>query len=187
MAVAPGEYRSDTAAPVMTVADLSRVWVVASVPESGLGHVQIGQHVTITLSAYPDQPFEGRVARVAGAIDPETRTAKVIAELDNPRRLLHAEMFARVRYAGPARPVVTVPMGAIIQDERRTTVFVELTRGQFERRDVTLGPRHNDAVVVSKRAGCRRPRGRRRHHAAHGPIASALCAACFRTPFTTGC
>ena len=58
-------------------------------------------------------------------------------------------MFARVRYAGPARPVVTVPVGAVVQDERRTTVFVERARGQFERRDVSLGPRHGDAVVVA--------------------------------------
>ena len=149
LAVAPGEYRSDTAAPVMTVADLSRVWVVASVPERELGRVQIGQHVRITVSAFADQSFEGRVARVAGALDPDTRTGKVIAELENPQRLLHPQMFVRVRYAGPARLVVTVPVGAVVQDERRTSVFVELARGQFERRDVSLGPRHADAVVVT--------------------------------------
>jgi multidrug efflux pump subunit AcrA (membrane-fusion protein) len=73
----------------------------------------------------------------------------MIAELDNPGRILHPEMFARMRYAGPARPVVTVPVGAVVQDERRTTVFVERSRGQFERRDVSLGPRHADAVVVT--------------------------------------
>jgi cobalt-zinc-cadmium efflux system membrane fusion protein len=72
-----------------------------------------------------------------------------MAELDNRRRLLKPGMFARVRYAGPARPVVTVPAGAIVQDERRTSVFVERTRGEFERRDVSLGPRHTDAVVVT--------------------------------------
>ena len=149
LAVAPGEYRSDTAAPVMTVADLSHVWVVGSVPENELGRVETGQPVTITLSAYADQPFQGRVTRVALALDPDTRTGRVIAELDNPRRLLHPEMFARVRYSGPARPVVTVPVGAVIQDERRASVFVERARGEFERREVSLGPRHNGAVVIS--------------------------------------
>lgn len=150
MAVAPGEYRSDTAAPVMTVADLSRVWVVASVPESGLADVQTNQRVTISLAAYPDQVFEGRVARVAGGLDPETRTAKMIAELDNARCLLKPEMFARVRYSGPARAVVTVPIGAIVHDAQHTSVFVERERGTFERRDVSLGPRHNDAIVVTR-------------------------------------
>ena len=149
LTIAPGEYRSDTAPPVMTVADLSRVWVSAAVPESKLGNVQTGQRVTITISAYPDQSFEGRVARVAGALDPETRTGKVIAELENPRRLLRPEMFARVRYMGPARAVVTVPAGAIVSDERRTSVFIERARGEFERRDVSLGPRHGDTIVVT--------------------------------------
>jgi cobalt-zinc-cadmium efflux system membrane fusion protein len=149
LAVAPGEYRSDTAAPVMTVADLSRIWVVASVPERELGRVQTGQQVRITVSAFVDQPFEGRVARVAAALDPETRTGRAIAELENPRRLLHPQMFARVRFAGPARNVVTVPVGAVVQDERRTSVFVERARGQFERCDVSLGPRHADTVVVT--------------------------------------
>ena len=41
------------------------------------------------------------MTRVAGALDPDTRTGKVIAELDNPRRLLNPEMFARVRMPGP--------------------------------------------------------------------------------------
>jgi membrane fusion protein, heavy metal efflux system len=73
----------------------------------------------------------------------------MIAELDNPRRLLKPEMFARVRYSGPVRSVVTVPAGAIVSDERRTSVFIERARGEFERRDVSLGPRHGDRVVVT--------------------------------------
>ncbi len=133
----------------MTVADLARVWVVAAVPESALARVQAGQRVAIMLTAYPDESFDGQITRVASALDPETRTARVIAELENPRRRLKPEMFARVRYVGPARPVVTVPAGAIVQDERRTSVFVERTRGEFERRDVSLGPRHGEAIVVT--------------------------------------
>jgi cobalt-zinc-cadmium efflux system membrane fusion protein len=150
IAVAPGEYRSDTAAPVMTVADLARVWVVASVPESAVARIQTGQPVTIAVAAYPDESFEGRVARVAGALDPDTRSMSVIAELENRHRLLKPGMFARVWYAGPSQAVVTVPLGAIVQDERRTSVFIERNKGEFERRDVSLGPRRQDVVVVTK-------------------------------------
>jgi cobalt-zinc-cadmium efflux system membrane fusion protein len=149
LAVAPGEYRSDTADPIIAVADLARVWVVASVPESALARVQTGQRVSVAVAAYPNESFEGRIARVAGVLDPDTRSVRVIVELDNGRRLLKPEMFARVRYTGPARPVVTVPAGAIVQDERRTTVFVERAKGEFERREVSLGPRRNDAIVVT--------------------------------------
>ena len=59
IAAAPGEYRSDTASPAITVADLARVWIVASVPESVVARIQTGQAVTITVAAYPDETFEG--------------------------------------------------------------------------------------------------------------------------------
>jgi cobalt-zinc-cadmium efflux system membrane fusion protein len=146
---APGEYRGDTAAPVVAVADLARVWVIAAVPESAVSRIQTGQRVAMQVSAYPNERFEGTIARVAGALDPETRSVNMIAELDNRRRLLKPGMFARVRYAGPPQSVVTVPVGAVVQDERRTSVFVERSRGEYERRDIALGPRHKDAVVVT--------------------------------------
>jgi len=149
VSVAPGEYRSDTAAPLLAVADLARIWAVASVPETAVGRVHAGQPVSVTVAAYPDQPFDGRVTRIAGAVDPDTRSVRIIAELDNRDGRLKPGMFARVRYSGPARAVVTVPPGAIVQDEQRTTVFVERATGEFERRDVVLGPRHPDAVVVT--------------------------------------
>ena len=59
MSVAPGEYRSDTAAPVIAIGDLARVWVVASVPENALARIQTGQPVTITVAAYPDDLLRG--------------------------------------------------------------------------------------------------------------------------------
>jgi membrane fusion protein, heavy metal efflux system len=153
LTIAPGDYRTDTTAPVLTVADLTRVWITAAVPEGALAQVQAGQPVTVTTSAYPDRPFEGRVTRIAGTLDPETRTVPLIVELGNPQRLLKPGMFARVRYAGPARRVVTVPAGAIVQDERRTSVFVERAHGEFERRDVVPGPRRDNLVVITSGLG----------------------------------
>jgi cobalt-zinc-cadmium efflux system membrane fusion protein len=149
IAVAPGEYRHDTTAPVLSVADLSTVWLTASVPERALSRVESGNRVAISLAAYPDRQFEARVARVSATLDAETRTARMIVELPNPQRLFRPEMFARVRYTGAPRPVVTVPIGAVVRHDRRTTVFVERARGTFERREVTLGPRHADTVVVT--------------------------------------
>jgi cobalt-zinc-cadmium efflux system membrane fusion protein len=125
------------------------VWVAASVPENALGRIQAGQAVTVFVAAYPDQPLEGRITRIAGALDPTTRSVRVIAELDNRNGRLKPGMFARVRYSGPARPVVTVPVGAVVQDEDQRSVFVERARGDFERRTVALGPRRGNDVVIS--------------------------------------
>lgn len=149
MTASPGEYRSDTAAPVVAVADLARVWVVASVPERAVGRIQAGQPVSVIVAAYPDVPFEGRISRIAGAVEPDTRSIRVMADLENRDGRLKAGMFARVRYTGPARAVVTVPAAAIVQDEGRTSVFVERAPGEFERRDVGVGPRRDADVVIT--------------------------------------
>jgi cobalt-zinc-cadmium efflux system membrane fusion protein len=126
------------------------VWAVAAVPESAVARIQLGQPVAVAVAAYPDQQFMGRVTRIADAVDAETRSLRIIAELDNRDRRLKPEMFARVRYSGPARPVVTVPVGAVIQDEGRTSVYVERRRGEFERRDVSTGPRRERLIVVTR-------------------------------------
>src|SRR5262249_39208744 len=83
LSVVPGEFRNDTTTPLMTIADLSTVWMSSQVPETSIRFVHVGQHVGISLVAYPGETFEGRVSRVADTVDPQTRTVKVQAELDN--------------------------------------------------------------------------------------------------------
>ena len=90
LSVVPGEFRNDTSASVMTIADLSTVWVTSQVPESYIRFVQVGEHVEINLVAYPGETFQGRVSRIADTVDPQTRTVKVQAEMDNRQRALPA-------------------------------------------------------------------------------------------------
>ena len=83
LSVVPGEFRNDTSAPVMTIADLSTVWVSSQVPETYIRFIQLHEKVEIRLVAYPDETFEGRVLQIADTVDPQTRTVKVHAEMDN--------------------------------------------------------------------------------------------------------
>ena len=85
MAVAAGEYHNDTNAPVMTIADLSTVWVASDVTESDIRLIEVGERIDVSLSAYPGETFHGRVTRIADTVDPQTRTVKVRAEMDNAR------------------------------------------------------------------------------------------------------
>jgi len=146
--VAPGEYRTDTAAPLMTVADLATVWIASDVPESAVRLIHVGDAVSIELLAYPGETFSGRVARVADALDPQTRTLKVYVELANPQGRLRPEMFGSVRHAGRLTRMAVLPPGAIVQEYGRSTVFAERSPGHFERRRVTLGPVAGDRVPV---------------------------------------
>lgn len=61
-----GGYWNDTTAPIMTVADLSTVFVTGSAQEKDLGHLYVGQEATVSLDAYPDQPLRGKVQRDYG-------------------------------------------------------------------------------------------------------------------------
>jgi cobalt-zinc-cadmium efflux system membrane fusion protein len=146
--VAPGEYRNDTGTPLMTIADLSRVWIASDVPESAIRLIRVGERVTITMVAYPGEELEGRVARIADVLDPQTRTVKVYVDMANPRGRFRPEMFATIRHAGNSRPTPVLPAAAIVQEYGHPIVFLERLPGHFVRREVELGPRTGDVVPV---------------------------------------
>jgi cobalt-zinc-cadmium efflux system membrane fusion protein len=149
ISVTAGEYRNDTSQPVMTLADLSTVWVAADVPESAIRLIQIGEPVSITLSAFPDRTFAGRVKKIGDTVDIETRTIKVRAELQNPRGELRPEMFAQIHSDHGARELPTVPAGAVLQQEGRSTVYIERAPGQFQEVPITIASQGTDRVAVA--------------------------------------
>ena len=153
--VAPGEYRNDTGTPLMTIADLSRVWIASDVPESAIRFIHVGERVTITMVAYPTEELEGRVARIADVLDPQTRTVKVYVDMANPGGRFRPEMFVTIRHTGAPRPTPVLPIGAVVQEYGHPIVFLERTPGRFERREVVLGPRAGAfmPIVSGVRAG----------------------------------
>ena len=148
IAVAPGEYRTDTAASLMTVADLSTVWVTSNVPEGSIRLVQVGEPLEIVLVAYPNETFRGRVTRIADVVDPETRTVKVHAELANPQGRFRPEMFGSISHSHGLRRVPVVPASAVIQGGQGPIVYREQATGVFERVKVTVEAARNGFVPV---------------------------------------
>lgn len=143
-----GEYRNDLSAHVMTIADLSTVWVAADVPESSIRLVKIGERFDLTLAAFPGEVFEGLVARIADSVDPESRTVEVWAELPNPEGRLRPDMFGEVRHIESLHMVPAIPAGAVIQTQERTIVYRELDRGTFAQTPVTIGKRSGTRIPV---------------------------------------
>lgn len=142
----------EAGSPIFTLADLSVVNVVAEVPERSLGQLRRGQTARVALSAYPGAPVEGTVERIAEALDAETRTARAILRVPNPRGLLRPGMFATVRLGAAAdgprvtRPVV--PEAAVVTDGTERYVFVEVEPGAFERRSVEVEALGDGGLVV---------------------------------------
>jgi len=148
LSVVPGEFRNDASAAVMTIADLSTVWVTSQVPESDIRFVQLGERVEITLVAYPGETSYGRVSRIADTVDPQTRTVKVQAEMENRSGRFRPEMFGSVHHVEPTVIIAVVPAAAVVQESDRAVVFVEQTSGRFEERRVSVGKRAGDVVRI---------------------------------------
>lgn len=119
------------------VADLSRVWVVAQVPESLIGRVQVGQAVSIEVTSMPE-PVKGRVARIADTVSPETRTVTVRTEVENPNRQLRPEMLANVSIAPTPVERLVVPASAVVRENNLDHVFVRGEDGRFRLTRVAL-------------------------------------------------
>lgn len=149
MTVVAGEYRNDLSAPLLTIADLSSVWISAQVPESAIRLVKPGELFDVSLTAYPDEVFHSRVARMADALDPQTRTLKVWAELGNPGGKLRPEMFGEVRHIESYRQVPVVPARSVIQTQGKAVVYRETAPGRFEQTTVEVGRRSGDMMPVT--------------------------------------
>ncbi len=149
LAVAPGEFRNDTSTALMTIADLDSVLVTANVPESQIRFIRIGESVKVEMSAYPGETFTARVKRIADAVDPQTRTIKVQAELPNTGDKFRPDMFAQIKHLHQVAKIPAIPGAAIVQRDGRSVVLVEKERGVFEVRDVKLGQRNGDQVAVA--------------------------------------
>jgi cobalt-zinc-cadmium efflux system membrane fusion protein len=148
LSVVPGEFRNDANATLMTIADLSTVWVTSQVPESYIRFVQLRERVEIALVAYPGETFVGRVSRIADTVDPQTRTVKVQAEMDNRHGRFRPEMYGSIHHIESTARLAVVPIGAVVQSGDRTVVFVETAPGRFEQRPISVGKRAGAVVRV---------------------------------------
>jgi len=145
---AQGAFWNDTNAPIMTVADLSTVWLAASLQEKDLTLVFVGQPAKITLNAYEGESFDGKVSYVSPVLDPDTRTVKVRIAIDNDSGRFRPGMFARVVFSGKPHMAPVVPASALVQSGFNTRIFVEQSPGVFEARVVKIGAQMGDRVEI---------------------------------------
>jgi cobalt-zinc-cadmium efflux system membrane fusion protein len=132
--VATGNMINDPTQPIMTVADLSTVWVTALVPEKDVAVVAKGQDAEVALSAYPGKVLHGKVLFVSDVIDSDSRRDKLRIAFPNADVALKPNMFATVTLSGATQTRVVVPTSALLMNNDRTTVFVATAPWTFERR-----------------------------------------------------
>lgn len=122
------------------LANHDTVWVQAQIYENDLAYLRLGQDAEVTIAAWPDIRFRGRVTFIAPTMDEKTRSIMVRMEFHNPGHLLRPGMYATAQITAPVSPaVVLVPDMAVLRSGAKNTVFVALDGGKFEPRTVVLG------------------------------------------------
>ncbi len=147
--VSPGQLLEAGATSAFTVANLSRMWVMASVFESDLPSVRVGDAALVTLTNLPDT-VSGRVDNIAAEVDPETRATSVRIVVPNADHLLKKDMYVRVLIQSRRlREGTLVPVSAVLRDDdNRPIVYVAADSLGFERRSITLGTRQDGSYEV---------------------------------------
>ena len=137
------------ATEVLTLADLSSVWLLVDVFERQSDWVAVGQPAEVRLGYLPGRVWAGEVEFVYPTIDPKTRTLQARLRFDNPDDALKPDMYANVRiYAGPKDEVLSIPREALIKTGKTERVIVSLGDGRFRAQEVIAGMESGDFVEI---------------------------------------
>lgn len=134
---------------VMTLGDLSSVWLLAEIFERQSQWVRVGQTAEVRLSYIPGKVWRGEVEYIYPSLDPKTRTLKVRLRFDNPGEQLKPNMYANVKIFGGAKDnIIVIPLEGLIRTGREERVIISLGEGRFESRQVKAGIESGNYVEI---------------------------------------
>ena len=133
---------------LFTVADLSVLWIEANLFEQDLAKINVGAEAVVTVAAYPDQSFRGKVTYISSTVDKESRSVQARIEVPNLDGRLKPEMFATASIATAATAnAITLPQEAVLLVNGQPMAFVE-EAGEYEPRPVELGAKLSGRVTI---------------------------------------
>ena len=133
---------------LFAVADLSRVWAVAQVPEQQISQVKVGQSVSIEVPALENEKLVGKLIYVGQTVNPDTRTVLVRTELDNKHGRLKPSMLASMLIQSAPVKRVVVPITAVVRQDDADFIFIEESENNFRLTEVKLAAEQNGQRVV---------------------------------------
>ncbi|MFC4525154.1 efflux RND transporter periplasmic adaptor subunit [Dyella halodurans] len=147
--ITPGQLLQAGTTPTFTVADLSRVWVMAQVPESDLADIGLGDAADVVTAA--SKNLSGTVSNISALVNPDTRLVAARVVVDNPAALLKKQMYVDVKiHARQETSGLLVPVSAILRDDENLPfVYIAERDGSFARRPVTVGYRTGDQFEIA--------------------------------------
>lgn len=149
--IAPGQTLAVGTTPCFTIADTSKMWVMAQVFGDDVARVRAGDHATIMM-ADGARPIDGTVTNVGAVVDPDTRSVHARVSVDNPGGVLKKQMYVTVRIEShDEHKGLLVPVSAVLRDDENLPfVYVVEKDGGYARRSVSLGARVGDRSVISQ-------------------------------------
>ena len=148
--ITPGQLLSAGTTPCFTIADLSRVWVIAQIFDSDIASVSIGDSAQV-VTGVEGRSVTGTVGNIAALVDSNTRSVAVRVVANNPGEILKKQMYVRVRINRRQQDTgLLAPDSAILHDDENLPfVYVAQADGSFARQRVTLGYRTGDQYDIS--------------------------------------
>ncbi|TPG07474.1 efflux RND transporter periplasmic adaptor subunit [Rhodanobacter glycinis] len=148
--ITPGQLLQAGTTPCFTVADLSRVWVMAQVSGSELASVSVGDPAEV-VPGIASKNFPGTVANISALVNPDTRAVLARIVVENPGDFLKKQMYVSVRiHSRQQSKGLLVPVSAILRDDENLPFVYAIQRdGSFARRHVTLGYRTGDHYDIA--------------------------------------
>jgi Cu(I)/Ag(I) efflux system membrane fusion protein/cobalt-zinc-cadmium efflux system membrane fusion protein len=133
---------------LLTLSDISKVWVYADIYEYEMPWVKVGQKARIILPYVGSEPIESTVSYIYPFVEPKTRTVKARFDIDNPDFVFKPDMYVNVRLESePVADALTIPVEAVLHSGEKQTVFVALGDGKFEPRQVKTGMQNDDGDI----------------------------------------
>lgn len=153
-AVTTGSFTKADSDPLVTIADLGRVWVTALIKERFIGSVTKGGKAEVFIESEPDTIIWGDILNVGNLVDEETRSIQVVISCDNADLKLKHGMYVSVHFMSEPKEAVVIPSTALFQGDGSCYVYVCTDEeNTFERRQVVIGESNDDNTRVCIRQG----------------------------------
>ncbi|MFH0756790.1 MAG: efflux RND transporter periplasmic adaptor subunit [Bacteroidota bacterium] len=143
-----GQYIKSDSDPIVTIADLEKVWVIARVKEKDLGAIHPQDQVEVFTEGLPDKAIEGVVDYIGNIMNEQTRSVDVYIECENPGKILKSGMFVTARFYHKLTNAIIVPASAVLQDYDTSYLFVQAGPEIFVKRKVEVTSVANEKLMV---------------------------------------
>jgi cobalt-zinc-cadmium efflux system membrane fusion protein len=130
------------------VADLSKVYAVAEVPERQIDLIEKGQEVDILIPSINEKPIKGKLVYVSDIVNPETRTVMVRSELSNLKREIKPDMLVSMLVQSKPIAKLSVPVKSIVRQNDKNYVLVQISANKYRLREVDVGDDFNGMLAI---------------------------------------